>query len=1122
MFPFWEIAIAPVIDAVQPKKVVEIGALKGETTVLMLDRLGPGVELHVIDPLPDFDPDEHAAAFPGRYIFHRDLSLNALPDMAPMDVALIDGDHNWYTVYNEMKQLAATARDAGAPLPVMIMHDVLWPYGRRDLYYGPDQIPAEFRQPYEKKGIRRGESELRALGGVNPELHNATHEGGPRNGVMTGVDDFIAEYDKPLRVLVLPIYFGLAIVVEEEQVAANPALAAILDHLEGPDGRLELLELAESERLRSVESHHDLSFRAHRRINFLSKQYLRLVKASLLDEHYIENELRIITLLGTIRNGAELLVESFRNPTSQMRSQARELLAARESGDATAELTGSHASYLPYTAIGRTRLNQLEKLLDSIRNDYVQGDFVDCGGGRGGVGIFMRAYLAAHALGNRKVWIADEFRAYRDADVEYIDNPGTIETRDDEPSEPTTSLEPPVFDEMRYDLNGVREAFSRYDLLDARVRFVQGDYLHTLPKAKIKQVALLRIGPDAGYDATTILRSLYPRMNLGGYVLIENFDDPAVQEAVAAYRSTNSVSEQIVRQGSAALWRKKSEPVKVKPASPIRELRSRVRGARAGKGAPFVTLDRSADKDLSVVVCFYNMKREAARTLTSLTRNYQRNVDHLNYEVIVVENGSDDDQKLGAEYVAGFGKEFRYLDMADKAQPSPVFALNEALKIAGGEMIAVMIDGAHILTPGVLHHAMQASQQYEPAVVLTQQFYMGPGQQNETIAQGYDQATEDRLLDSISWPKDGYQLFKIGHFIGGRDWFDGQWESNCLFVPRALVDQTGGFDESFTEPGGGFANLEFYERVAATPGVSVATMLGEGSFHQIHGGTTTNISKATERFDRIMSYAAHYAQMRGKAFVGPRKPMHYVGTIFDDANRTRARRRTALRYFRLGMDGDIDGRPAVQEPIPEDVQTAFVEAYWHNEVGMPRNWLGTQVDAPPTDLFAYQSIINDVRPDWIIETGTGNGGRAHFLASVCDLVGNGTVISLDTTERDDRPAHDRIRYLTVTDYAGEETKKAVQELTGDAPNGFVIIGTELRRKETLEQFETFQELVPVGSYVVVESTVVGGNPVWPSFGPGPADGVKAITDTYPNFVADPDREPRGLTYNPGGYLRRES
>jgi hypothetical protein len=219
MFPFWDVAIAPIFDAVGARRVVEIGALRGENTVQMLQRMGPDTELHVIDPVPAFDPAEHEKEFPGQYHFHRDLSLNALPELPPMDVALIDGDHNWYTVYHELKAIAATSAAAGAPLPVLILHDVCWPYGRRDLYYAPDQIPEEFRQPYAQRGIRPGKSDLAArYGGLNPTMYNAKHEGGPRNGVMTAIDDFISEYDKPLTLLVIPIYFGLAIVVEKERL----------------------------------------------------------------------------------------------------------------------------------------------------------------------------------------------------------------------------------------------------------------------------------------------------------------------------------------------------------------------------------------------------------------------------------------------------------------------------------------------------------------------------------------------------------------------------------------------------------------------------------------------------------------------------------------------------------------------------------------------------------------------------------------------------------------------------------------------------------------------------------------------------------------------------------------
>ena len=66
MYPFWDLAIWPIIEASRARRIVEIGALRGETTALMLDRLGPDSELHVIDPVPEFDPAEHERQFPGR------------------------------------------------------------------------------------------------------------------------------------------------------------------------------------------------------------------------------------------------------------------------------------------------------------------------------------------------------------------------------------------------------------------------------------------------------------------------------------------------------------------------------------------------------------------------------------------------------------------------------------------------------------------------------------------------------------------------------------------------------------------------------------------------------------------------------------------------------------------------------------------------------------------------------------------------------------------------------------------------------------------------------------------------------------------------------------------------
>ena len=100
-----------------------------------------------------------------------------------MDAALIDGDHNWYTVYNELQLLAEGARRHGAPLPVLVLHDVLWPYGRRDLYYAPEPDPRGAPPAVTpSKGMRPGSKKLLDRGGLNPTMYNALRRAGRATG----------------------------------------------------------------------------------------------------------------------------------------------------------------------------------------------------------------------------------------------------------------------------------------------------------------------------------------------------------------------------------------------------------------------------------------------------------------------------------------------------------------------------------------------------------------------------------------------------------------------------------------------------------------------------------------------------------------------------------------------------------------------------------------------------------------------------------------------------------------------------------------------------------------------------------------------------------------------------
>tara|TARA_R110000823_G_scaffold315475_1_gene447753 strand:- start:5483 stop:6334 length:852 start_codon:yes stop_codon:yes gene_type:complete len=232
MIALWGKVIRPLVEAVGGTRILEIGAEYGVSTGALLNyvRQVDG-HLHCIDPVPGFDVDEFVAQHGGLLSFYADLSLNAIPQIPEVDVALVDGDHNWYTVYNELKLIEASHGHDPDKLPLIFVHDIGWPYGRRDLYYDPSTIPEEFQQPYARRGMGPAKKELLPEGGLNVDLCNAIMEGGERNGVLTGVEDYIKESKLELEFLNLPLYFGLGVIVSKSRIRSNPALAAEVEKL---------------------------------------------------------------------------------------------------------------------------------------------------------------------------------------------------------------------------------------------------------------------------------------------------------------------------------------------------------------------------------------------------------------------------------------------------------------------------------------------------------------------------------------------------------------------------------------------------------------------------------------------------------------------------------------------------------------------------------------------------------------------------------------------------------------------------------------------------------------------------------------------------------------------------
>jgi len=182
---FFDRYISEIIKKNNYKDIVEIGIAKGDTTKKIIELArDTQANVYCIDPDTKWRPEKTYK----RLKFFRETSLRALPKIKEFDCLIVDGDHNWYTVYNELKLIDKRLKIGGT----VFLHDVCWPYARRDMYYNPERIPEKHRHPYKKLGIVKGKSAL-SKSGRNEEYFNATFEGGDKNGILTAVEDFLAE-----------------------------------------------------------------------------------------------------------------------------------------------------------------------------------------------------------------------------------------------------------------------------------------------------------------------------------------------------------------------------------------------------------------------------------------------------------------------------------------------------------------------------------------------------------------------------------------------------------------------------------------------------------------------------------------------------------------------------------------------------------------------------------------------------------------------------------------------------------------------------------------------------------------------------------------------------------------
>ncbi|MET1078204.1 MAG: glycosyltransferase [Pseudomonas sp.] len=278
-------------------------------------------------------------------------------------------------------------------------------------------------------------------------------------------------------------------------------------------------------------------------------------------------------------------------------------------------------------------------------------------------------------------------------------------------------------------------------------------------------------------------------------------------------------------------------------------------------------------KKLSVIVIAYNMARELPRTIRSLSPALQQGIAAEDYEIIVVDNGSA--EPVPQAQLQAWGADLRCVAVAAPT-PSPVAAVNLGLATAQGRLCGVFVDGARLASPGLLANALEASRLRDDPVIATVGFHLGPEHQSISAGKGYQQAFEDFLLASIDWARDPYRLFKIACFAGSspRGWFGPNTESNALFLLRSTWERLGGFEPRFQSPGGGLSNLDVFKRALQALPESLIVLLGEGTFHQYHGGTSSNAqSSKWEEFQQ------EYLAIRGQRWEVPVVPAKYFGAL---------------------------------------------------------------------------------------------------------------------------------------------------------------------------------------------------------------------------------------------------
>jgi len=268
--------------------------------------------------------------------------------------------------------------------------------------------------------------------------------------------------------------------------------------------------------------------------------YLSLLKKSLLNLIYLDNELRIFYILSRIQARESFKIGHLKDIRQTEKEMYTTFSQVRRDGQNFRLPKG--VGVYSHTLLGTARLDNIEQLVKSVLEDRVSGDLVEAGVWRGGGSIFMRGVLEAFGDTERSVWVCDSFCGLPAPEVEQ-DAGQKFHTHDF----------------LSINIDTVKENFACYDLLDEQVRFVEGFFADSLPEAPINEIAVLRLDGDLYKSTMDTLEPLYDKVSPGGYIIVDDYTSiPVCRQAVDDFREANGIDEEIIEiDWTGVYWRKR-------------------------------------------------------------------------------------------------------------------------------------------------------------------------------------------------------------------------------------------------------------------------------------------------------------------------------------------------------------------------------------------------------------------------------------------------------------------------------------------------------------------------------------------------------------------------------------